>query len=156
MAKEKGKFGEWLKKAATKVPALMGVAIKVGTGNIGGAIEEVVGILGKDKSPEAVALSEEFKKYQIDFQREMFELEVADRDSARKMYISDALVQKIFSIIFLIAYIGLSVFLVNVLMGGTEIPQLAETMITMIWTGTSTKLGTIIDFFFGGSTDKKE
>ncbi len=156
MAKEKGKFGAWLKKAATKVPDLLDVAIKVGTGNIGGAIEEVQQLLGNSDHPEAQALTEEFKKYQMDFQREIFELETKDRDSARNLYINDSLVQKIFAVIFLLAYIGLSVFMLDIVIGVTELPNIAEVLISTIWGGTSTKLGTVIDFYFGGSAKKEE
>ena len=55
---------------------------------------------------------------------------------------------------FLIVYIGLSWYMLDILTENAKLPKLAETMITMIWTGTSTKLGTIIDFFFGGSVNK--
>jgi hypothetical protein len=93
---------------------------------------------------------EEFSKIHAQ-EIEAFKLEVEDRKSARSTYISDGLIQKIFAMLFLVGYVVLSWYLITILMGATEMPQLAETMITMIWTGTSTKLGTIIDFFFGGS-----
>lgn len=82
---------------------------------------------------------------------EAFALEVDDRKSARELYNSNDIMQKIFAGLFLVGYVALSWYLINILMGATEMPKLAETMITMIWTGTSTKLGTIVDFFFGGS-----
>lgn len=87
---------------------------------------------------------------------EAFKIEVEDRKSARELYKEDDTVQKIFAMVFLLGYGLLSYYLLSILIGNTELPQLAETMITMIWTGTSMKLNTIIDFFFGGSFDKNK
>lgn len=103
-------------------------------------------------------LSEEEKqvaKDLADIDLQAFELEVEDRKSARSLYSSDDIMQKIFAGVFLLGYMALSWYLLRILMGAENLPKLAETMVTMIWTGTSTKLGTIVDFFFGGSIQKK-
>ena len=147
------KFGKFINKAKDFAPELLNVAGKVATGNVVGAVQEVGSILGKkaESDKEAKALLQEFEMYKMEFEKEVFELEFKDRADARKLYNSDSIIQKLFSIIFLIGYGFLSWYLLYILMGNSELPKLAETMITMIWTGTSTKLNTIIDFFFGGS-----
>ena len=109
---------------------------------------------GAEKKEEAKVLLQEFEQFKMEYEKECFELEAQDRKDARNLYSNDSLIQKIFSIIFLIGYGFLSWYLLYILMGNSDLPKLAETMITMIWTGTSTKLNTIIDFFFGGSVTK--
>ena len=126
------------------------------------AVEDILpekGALGIVKnlisnSSELTAEEKETAKGLAELDLKAFELEVEDRKSARNLYTSDDIMQKVFSGVFLVGYMGLSYYLLQVLMGAENIPQLAETMITMIWTGTSTKLGTIVDFFFGGSVSK--
>lgn len=147
------RFSKFISKAGEVLPEVIGVASKLATGNIGGALEDVGGILSanKDKDAKTKALHEEFEMYKMQFSKECFELEVQDRDSARDLYKVDNIIQKIFAITFLVGYGLLSWYLLSILMGATNMNKLAETMITMIWTGTSTKLGTIIDFLFGGS-----
>jgi len=83
-----------------------------------------------------------------------FELEVEDRKDARELYKSDDVIQKVFSVVFLIGYGFLCWFMLDILRGESNESELFKTMVTMIFTGTSTKLGTIIDFFFGGSVKK--
>ena len=83
-----------------------------------------------------------------------FELEVEDRKDARELYKSDDVIQKVFSVVFLIGYGFLCWFMLDILRGESSESELFKTMVTMIFTGTSTKLGTIIDFFFGGSVKK--
>lgn len=81
----KSKFGQFLSKAGSVIPEVIGVASKLATGNIGGALEDVGGILSanKDKDENTKALFMEFEKYKMDYAKECFELEVKDRDSAR-------------------------------------------------------------------------
>jgi len=152
----KTRFGMFIEKAAGVLPDVAGAAVKLATGNVTGALSEVGDILkaGAEKSEAAKALYIEFEKYKMDFAKECFELEVQDRADARGLFKEDDLIQKLFSIVFLVGYGLLSWYLLYILMGKSELPKLAETMITMIWTGTSTKLATIVDFFFGGSVKK--
>jgi len=163
MSKEKKifkntKFGKFLNKAKDFAPELLNVAGKVATGNVVGAVQEVGSILGKkaESDNKVKVLLQEFEMYKMEYEKEVFELEAEDRKDARKLYTNDSIIQKLFAIIFLIGYGFLSWYLLYILMGNSNLPKLAETMITMIWTGTSTKLNTIIDFFFGGSMDKEK
>ena len=161
MGKHKDKYGKtrlgiFIKKAGVVVPEALDLISDLGTGDIKGVVESIGNILEgrKDESPEIKALSEEFQLKRMEMENEAFRAEVEDRESARSLWKDDSIIQKVFSIVFLLSYIGLSYFLLTILMGTEEMPKLAETMITMIWTSTSTKLGTIIDFFFGGSSTK--
>lgn len=152
MSKGKGKFLTWLGTAVTKVPSLVSAASMAMTGNVTGAFREVSEILGDGMlTPEAQALSEEFLIREKEFEKEVFALEVEDRKSARDLFKSDSLIQKIFAVMFLFGYMFLTVYLLQIIVGNIEISELGRTMITMIWTGTSTKLNTIIDFLYGGS-----
>lgn len=150
------KFANFLNKAKNILPELSNVGLSVLSGNYVGALKEVGNVItkNKNKNEEAKKLAIEFEMFKSEFEKECFEKELEDRKDARELYKDDSLIQKVFSIVFLIGYGFLSWFLLNILMGTSEIPKLAETMITMIWTGTSTKLNTIIDFFFGGSVEK--
>jgi hypothetical protein len=140
----------------------LGAFIKIQAPKLLDAVEDILpekGALGVIKnlisnSSELTTEEKETAKGLVELDLKAFELEVEDRKSARNLYTSDDIMQKVFSGVFLVGYMGLSYYLLQILMGAEDIPQLAETMITMIWTGTSTKLGTIVDFFFGGSVSK--
>lgn len=152
----KTRLGMFISKASEFIPEIAGAGLKLATGNITGALEDVGGILtaNKENNEKAKELLLEFEIKKMDFAKECFALEVEDRKDARVLYKTDSLIQKLFSIVFLIGYGLLSWYLLQILMGASEMNQLAETMIAMIWTGTSQKLSTIIDFLFGGSVDK--
>lgn len=152
------KFGIFLNKAKDALPEIASVGLSIASGNVIGAVSKARNILkkGAEKDEKVRELLIEFEMFKMDFERECFELEAEDRKDARNLYSNDSLIQKIFAIIFLIGYGALSWYLLHVIIGNIEIPKLAETMITMIWTGTSTKLNTIIDFFFGGSVKQEK
>jgi len=81
----KSKFSEFISKAGAVLPEVIGVASKLATGNIGGALEDVGGILSanKNKNENTKALFMEFEKYKMEYSKECYELEVRDRESAR-------------------------------------------------------------------------
>ena len=154
----KTRFGSWIKKAGKIFPDLLEAGVMLGTGNVLGAIEVVTGKLKANterSSPEArdeaKKLLYEFELKKNEFALEAFKAEVEDRKDARSLYTKDSIIQKIFSIVFLLGYGLLSWYLLSVLTSQSNLPDLAQTMVTMIWTGTSMKLNTIIDFLFGGS-----
>lgn len=78
-------FGKFIDKAKDIAPELLTVAGRIATGNLIGAVEEAGNIL-KSKSisnEKAKLLLNEFKQFEMTFQKECLELEVIDRDSAR-------------------------------------------------------------------------
>jgi len=154
----KTRLGSWIKKASKIFPDLLEAGVMLGTGNVLGAVEAITGKLKShsgNESPELKAEAQrllyEFETNKNEFTLEAFKAEVDDRKDARVLYSKDSLIQKIFAIVFLFGYGLLSWYLLTILISQSDMPQLAETMVTMIWTGTSMKLNTIIDFLFGGS-----
>lgn len=80
-----------------------------------------------------------------------------DRQSARTMYMTDSWLQKVFALVFLAGYIGLTVIVVRMLMQmasgeGIQMPDWGIALINMMWGGLSAKLNTITDFLFGSSS----
>jgi len=151
--KDGGGLGRFIKKVAGIFPEAINIGTQLVTGNVVGAIGGIKDLLKSkaDKDANAANLLAEFELNKMEWQLEAYKIEVEDREGARNLYKTDAGIQKVFAIIFLLAYTALSWYLLKILMDNSDMPKLAETMITMIWTGTSAKLNTIIDFFFGGS-----
>ena len=86
----------------------------------------------------------------------MFALEVQDRSSARTMFMDDSFIQKILAIIFTCAYFFLSYtmfkfFVLNTL----ELSDYEIGFVSSVFGAMSSKVNTIIDFFFGGSSKSK-
>jgi len=146
------KLGGFVAKASNLVPGVAGVALKVISGE--SDLFELGEALKESKDPNAKMLSEEFEKYKLEFKKDMMALEVEDRKDARTLYKNDSAIQKVFCIFFLICYAGLSFYLIYMLNNTKEVTELFKTMVTMIWTGTSMKVNTIVDFLFGGSMGK--
>ena len=83
---------------------------------------------------------------------ELFKMAVSDRDSARNMYSKDSWLQKTFAIFFLIAWVGLTVLMLNYfIFQNIHLEDWQIAFISSINGGISTKLSTIIDFLFGGA-----
>ena len=89
--------------------------------------------------------------------KEMFELEVEDRKSARNMYSTDSSVQKILATIFTLAYFALSFIMFRYfVLGDLNLGEFEISFISTIFGAMSAKVNTIVDFFFGGSSDNKK
>ncbi len=83
---------------------------------------------------------------------ELFKLAVTDRNSARDMYKQDSWLQKAFAIFFLIAWCGLTVFMLYYfIFNSIDLKDWQVVFISSVNGGLTTKLSTIIDFLFGGS-----
>lgn len=158
MKKDKKKFGEtdfgqFLSKVGGVLPEVGEVALSIVGGNYVGAVAKVGGMLkkGAENNKEAKVLLKEFEMFEMTYEKECFELEKEDRESARELFKDDSIIQKIFAVTFLVGYIAMCYYMLQIIKGEATENELFKTMVTMIFTGTSTKLGTIIDFFFGGS-----
>jgi|TARA_Y100000289_G_scaffold41797_1_gene41435 hypothetical protein len=89
--------------------------------------------------------------------KEMFELEVEDRKSARSMYSTDSGVQKILATIFTLAYFALSFVMFRYfVLGDLNLGEFEISFISTIFGAMSAKVNTIVDFFFGGSSNNKK
>lgn len=125
--------------------------IKSLVGQASTIIDEVV-----TTDEERLKLKNEFEKVIQDHEKEMFALEVQDRSSARTMFIDDSIIQKILAIIFTCAYFFLSYtmfkfFVLNTL----ELSDYEIGFVSSVFGAMSSKVNTIIDFFFGGSSKSK-
>lgn len=86
------KFGQILGKVKSAAPHVLGIAAKVATGNISGAIDQAKEVLMNDPSPEAKAALTELQTKMAEIHLELekveleeFRIETADRQDARKM-----------------------------------------------------------------------
>jgi hypothetical protein len=94
----------------------------------------------------------------IKLQLEEQKLKLSDKDSARAMYAKDSSLQKIFAIMFLLAYMGLTGWLMYLVMTGKirDISTYEANLLGIIWGAMSSKVNTITDFLFGGSQSEKD
>ena len=91
----------------------------------------------------------------LDAERQAFEQEVKDRASARDMYKSDSIIQKILASLFTMAYFGLTyIMFEHFVLDNIELNDYEIGFISSVFGAMSAKVNTIIDFFFGGSSKK--
>ena len=104
---------------------------------------------------ERIQLKQQFEEVAKNHEKEMFALEVKDRESAREIYKDDAIIQKVLAIIFTIAYFFLSYTMFKYFVLNTiELSDYEIGFISTVFGAMSSKVNTIIDFFFGGSHKK--
>jgi len=102
---------------------------------------------------EREQLKQQFKKVVQDHEKDMFALEVQDRKSARTMFSDDSIIQKLLAIIFTCAYFFLSYTMFKYFVMNTlELSDYEIGFISTVFGAMSSKVNTIIDFFFGGSS----
>ena len=108
------KFGSFLKKAGAVLPEILNVGGKVITGNFSGAVKEVGEILTKKAidNKEVLNLLNEFKLAEMDFEKEVYALEIQDRESARNREIEMAKTGKTDWLMYATGLIGLAAFCV--------------------------------------------
>lgn len=151
------KFGEFITKAGQLVPEILTVGGKILTGNVGGAIDEISNILDskKEESADIMALKLEFERNKNLFESEILRLEIEDRKSARELYKEDDIAQKILAALFTIAYFGISYVLINhFFTDESRLEDYELGFMSTLFGAMSSKVNTIIDFFFGGSMKK--
>ena len=85
----------------------------------------------------------------------MYALEVEDRKSARGLFKDDSYIQKILAIIFTSAYFFLSYTMFEYFVMNTiQLSDYEIGFISTVFGAMSSKVNTIVDFFFGGSSKK--
>jgi hypothetical protein len=124
--------------------------IKSLIGNAASIIDEVV-----TTDEEREELKAKLQSSIHDHEKEIYALEVEDRKSARTMFSDDSIIQKVLAVIFTGAYFFLSYtmfkyFVLNTL----ELSDYEIGFISTVFGAMSSKVNTIIDFFFGGSHSK--
>lgn len=154
------KFKEFLQKAGGVVPGVLEVGGNIVAGNYVGAIKKVGDLLKREseKSEEAKELYLEFELKKLEFEQELEKLYLEDKKDARSLYKVDSSLQKIFAITFLTLYIVLSfvilfgLYLISV--KGLKLDNYVVSFVSTLHGGMSMKVGTIVDFLFGSSSDK--
>ena len=149
----------------SKVGAILGKIFSGGADKIVGTIFDGIDDLTLSKE-EKLRIEENAKRavfrYELDLKaatKAAFEAEVADRNSARDLYRSDSLLQKIFALTFLLAYVGLTLFLLYCFFfpgAKVELQQWEIGFVSTLFGAMSTKVSTITDFLFGGSMAPKD
>jgi len=127
-------------------------------GLFGKVVENAEGILDEiittDEEREKVKL--ELQQNLLEAEREAFAKEVEDRKSARELYKDDAIIQKVLATLFTVAYFGISFVMFQYFVTGSlDLGEFEISFISTIFGAMSAKVNTIIDFFFGGSSQKQ-
>ena len=96
------------------------------------------------------------KEDKREFFKELYKMEADEKANARAMYGSDSSMQKAYALTFLIAYLGLTAWLIYAIIKGSieDVNQFETGLIGSIWGAMSAKVNTITDFFFGASENK--
>ena len=128
-------------------------------GLFGKIVDNAEGILDKvittDKERDEAKL--QLRKVLLDAEKEAFAKEVEDRKSARDMYKDDAIIQKVLATLFTVAYFGITFVMFSYFVTKTiDLGEFEISFISTIFGAMSSKVNTIIDFFFGGSAKKQE
>jgi hypothetical protein len=132
---------------------------KVLGGLFGKVVENAEGILDEiittDEEREKVKL--ELKKIMLEAEREAFTKEVEDRKDARSLYKDDAFIQKILAALFTVAYFALTYTMFSYFVLHTVVLTEYEIgFISTVFGAMSSKVNTIVDFFFGGSSKENK
>jgi len=102
---------------------------------------------------ERLVLKNKLEELHKEHEQEIFKLEVEDRKSARTMFMGDNVIQKTLAIIFTGAYFFLSYTMFKYFVMNTlELSDYEIGFISTVFGAMSSKVNTIIDFFFGGSS----
>ena len=126
--------------------------IKTLIGNASSILDEVI-----TTDEERAAAKQKLEALLKSHEKEMFELEVEDRKSARNMYADDSSIQKILATVFTVAYFALSFIMFRYFVtGDLNLGEFEISFISTIFGAMSAKVNTVVDFFFGGSHGKKE
>ena len=117
-------------------------------GLFGKVLDNAEGILDKvittDKERDEAKLA--IQKILLDAEREAF---------ARELYKDDAVIQKVLATLFTVAYFGISFVMFNhFILGDINLGEFEISFISTIFGAMSAKVNTIVDFFFGGSSNK--
>tara|TARA_X000001382_G_scaffold57373_1_gene39271 strand:+ start:377 stop:766 length:390 start_codon:yes stop_codon:yes gene_type:complete len=104
---------------------------------------------------ERLVLKNKLEQLGQQHEQEVFKLEVEDRKSARNLFADDSIIQKLLAIIFTAAYFFLSYTMFKYFVMNTlELSDYEIGFISTVFGAMSSKVNTIIDFFFGGSSKK--
>ena len=129
----------WLKR-------VLGGAVTGNTGSVADIIDK-----GTKLIDEAFTSQEE----KLIAKQQLFDTIVQDKHSAREMYKADSQLQKIFALVFLVAYMSISGTMFYVIFWTSKdqiaLSDFGITTISTLFGAMSAKINTITDFLFGSS-----
>ena len=137
----------------------MSIFTKIFTGSadkiissVGNVLDEVI-TTQEEKDAAKLAI----QKVLLESEKDAFAKEVEDRKSARDMYKDDAMIQKVLATLFTVAYFGITFVMFSYFVTKSiDLGEFEISFISTIFGAMSSKVNTIIDFFFGGSSKKSE
>ena len=137
----------------------MSIFTKIFTGSADKIISSVGNVLDEvittEEEKDAAKLA--IQKVLLEAEKEAFAKEVEDRKSARDMYKDDAMIQKVLATLFTVAYFGITFVMFSYFVTKSiDLGEFEISFISTIFGAMSSKVNTIIDFFFGGSSKKSE
>ncbi len=146
------KIGKLIKSKAPHIIDLIGEALP--DKGVTGIVKNLITKDDSINEADTLILNREVEKYEI----EAFELEVKDRENARKD--GDLKLQRVFAITFLIGYIIMTLVMLYgayvITVQGIKLENYLVALVTSIFTAMSTKVATVTDFLFGGSVGSKK
>ena len=127
--------------------------------SVGGVLDNL--ITNKEELAEAKLKMEAEVNRHLENMRDQanheLELILSDKQSAREMYKASSGLQKIYAIVFLVAYVvitcGMIMMIFNVSVNKILIPEWGVAFISSVWGGMSAKVSTVTDFLFGAGMD---
>lgn len=147
------KIGKLIKEKAPQVLDVVGDLLP--DKGVTGVVKNLIKLDDKVTDKDTAILTQAVEDYEI----EAFELEVQDRDSARELYKEDSKVQKLFSMVYLVGYVGVTILLLwgvyQSAKSDINFQNEEVAIVTMVFTAMSSKVATVTDFLFGGSVGKK-
>lgn len=154
------KFGQFLSKAKDVIVDNGGDIIDIGlaaaTGNPAAVISETMDLFRKDDSPKAKALLGELERERQNFELEMYQLEIKDRDSARTREIEVAKTGKADVMMYATGGTGLATFILMVL-AAIYMPEQQENKLFVHLMGIIEGVAlTIFAYYFGTSKGSKD
>lgn len=128
-------------------------------GLFGKIVENAEGILDEiiTTDEERDRAKFELRRIMLEAEREAFDKEVEDRKDARSLYKDDAFIQKILASLFTIAYFFLTYTMFQYfVLHELELSDYEIGFISTVFGAMSSKVNTIVDFFFGGSSKQNK
>jgi hypothetical protein len=120
-----------------------------------GALKKIGELIDGDKNLTTEEKSMLLERLRLDIQA--FQAEVDDRKSARRLYAKDNRAQKILASLFCVAYFAITGVLLHHFFNGQGVLEDYELgLVSTLFGAMSSKVNTIIDFFFGGSMQNKK
>ena len=128
-------------------------------GLFGKIVENAEGILDEiiTTDEERDRAKFELRRIMLEAEREAFDKEVEDRKDARSLYKDDAFIQKILASLFTIAYFFLTYTMFQYfVLHELDLSDYEIGFISTVFGAMSSKVNTIVDFFFGGSSKQNK